>query len=278
MALPAAINPTSATAILKTSNVLFKFIISSFWFINTSLFRLVPASHFDMDEKQETDHRDHYNGNILALLIITKMPYSVKWRRLFRMCKVFQTQTGNLMRVDIVNQLRKPLSRICKSFRRFQPKYDGLADSANEYAGKYQKNYFFRERREFPGAWYHVMNRSRRRERVYGCDADYLGFVVLLQEAAHLWNAKIGAFCLMTNRYHLLIHTPLGNLSRCMRHINGVYTQRYNKAHGLDGQLFRGRFKAIVVDGDSYLLQLVRYTHINPVRAGIADRPDLYRW
>jgi putative transposase len=102
---------------------------------------------------------------------------------------------------------------------------------------------------EFPGAWYHVMNRGRRRECVYGCDADNLGFVALLQEAAHLWDVTIGAFCLMTNHYHLLIHTPLGNLSRCMRHINGVYTQRYNKAHGLDRQLFRGRFKAIVVDG-----------------------------
>jgi putative transposase len=63
-----------------------------------------------------------------------------------------------------------------------------------------------------------------------------------------------------------------------MRHINGVYTQRYNKAHGHDGQLFRGRFKAILVDGDSYLLQLVRYIHRNPVRAGIANRPELYRW
>ncbi|HYA42030.1 MAG TPA: transposase [Syntrophobacteraceae bacterium] len=131
---------------------------------------------------------------------------------------------------------------------------------------------------EFPGAWYHVMNRGRRRDRVYDDDADYLGFVVLLRETASLWDIRIGAFCLMDNHYHLLIHTPLGNLSRCMRHINGVYTQRFNRAHGHDGQLFRGRFKAIVVDGDSYLLQLVRYIHRNPVRAGITDRPDLYRW
>ncbi len=82
----------------------------------------------------------------------------------------------------------------------------------------------------------------------------------------------------MPNHYHLLIHTPLGNLSRCMRHINAVYTQRYNRAHGCDGQLFRGRFKAILVDGDSFLLQVVRYIHRNPVQAGIAERPDLYRW
>jgi len=63
-----------------------------------------------------------------------------------------------------------------------------------------------------------------------------------------------------------------------MRHINGVYTQRFNRAHGCDGQLFRGRFKAVLVHGDSLLLQLVRYIHRNPVRAGIVDRPDRYRW
>jgi len=122
------------------------------------------------------------------------------------------------------------------------------------------------------------MNRGRRRERVYDDDADYLGFIALLRECGGLWDVWIGAFCLMSNHYHLLLHTPLGNLSRCMRHINGVYTQRYNRTHGHDGQLFRGRFKAIVVDGDSYLLQLVRYIHRNPVRAGIEDRPNLYRW
>ena len=131
---------------------------------------------------------------------------------------------------------------------------------------------------EFPGAWYHVMNRGRRRELVYEDDADYHGFIAVLQEAARLWDVGISAYCLMPNHYHLLIHTPLGNLSRCMPHINGVYTQRYNRAHSCDGQLFRGRFKAILVDGDSFLLQLVRYIHRNPVRAGIADRPDLYRW
>ena len=63
-----------------------------------------------------------------------------------------------------------------------------------------------------------------------------------------------------------------------MRHINGVYTQRYNSAHGLDGPLFRGRYKAIVVGEDSYLLQLVRYIHRNPVRAGIVEKPEQYRW
>jgi REP element-mobilizing transposase RayT len=122
------------------------------------------------------------------------------------------------------------------------------------------------------------MNRGRRRELVYEDDADYHGFIAVLQEAARLWDVRIGAYCLMPNHYHLLVHTPLGNLSRCMRHINGVYTQRYNRAHCCDGQLFRGRFKSVLVGGDSFLLQLVRYIHSNPLRAGLADRPDLYPW
>lgn len=82
----------------------------------------------------------------------------------------------------------------------------------------------------------------------------------------------------MATHYHLLIHTPKANLSRSMRHINGVYTQRFNRTHGLDGQLFRGHYKSIIVDGDTYLLQLVRYIHRNPIRAGIVDQLDDYPW
>ena len=81
----------------------------------------------------------------------------------------------------------------------------------------------------------------------------------------------------MPNRYHLLIQTPDANLSHCMRHINGVYTQRFNRLHHCDGQLFRGRYKAILVEADSYLLQLVRYIHRNPLRAGM-EVLDHYEW
>ena len=73
-----------------------------------------------------------------------------------------------------------------------------------------------------------------------------------------MWNLRVGAYCLMPNHYHLLIQTPDANLSRCMRHVNGVYTQRFNRKQLLDSQLFRGRYKAILVGGDSYLLELVR--------------------
>jgi len=131
---------------------------------------------------------------------------------------------------------------------------------------------------EYEGAWYHVMNRGRRSDRIFVGPDDYRLFIDLLKEAIELWNIQISAYCLMSNHYHLLIHTPQGNLSRCMRHINAVYTQRFNRAHGFDGQLFRGRFKAIVVHGDEYLLQLVRYIHRNPLRAGIVDRLGEYQW
>jgi len=82
----------------------------------------------------------------------------------------------------------------------------------------------------------------------------------------------------MPTHYHLLVQTPGANLSRCMRHIDGVYTQRFNRARETDGSLFRGRYKSIVVGGDSYLLQLVRYIHRNPLRAGLSDSLEKYPW
>ena len=121
---------------------------------------------------------------------------------------------------------------------------------------------------EYPGAWYHVMNRGRRGESVFRREKDYLTFIELLKETVEMWNLRVGAYCLMPNHYHLLIQTPDANLSRCMRHINGVYTQRFNRNHLLDGQLFRGRYKAILVDADSYLLELLRYIHRKSAGSG----------
>ena len=104
---------------------------------------------------------------------------------------------------------------------------------------------------EYEGAWYHVMNRGRRADRIFEDPNDYQMFIDLLKDTTELWDVRISAYCLMSNHYHLLIHTPRGNLSRCMRHINGIYTQRFNRVHGLDGQLFRGRFKSILRDYSS---------------------------
>lgn len=131
---------------------------------------------------------------------------------------------------------------------------------------------------EYPGAWYHVMNRGRRSEKIFHDRHDYQVFVDLLKESAEIWNVRIAAYVLMPNHYHILVNTPDANISRCMRHINGVYTQRFNRKHRCDGQLFRGRYKSILVGGDSYLLQLVRYIHRNPIKAGIVGNLDDYPW
>ena len=131
---------------------------------------------------------------------------------------------------------------------------------------------------EYPGAWYHVMNRGRRGENIFSSPKDFRTFIELLKEGAEHWHVKISAYCLLSNHYHILIQTPLGNLSRFMRHLNGVYTQRYNRIHECDGQLFRGRYKAILVEEDSYLLELVRYIHRNPLKAGIVKDINQYEW
>ncbi|MDY6857530.1 MAG: transposase, partial [Thermodesulfobacteriota bacterium] len=82
---------------------------------------------------------------------------------------------------------------------------------------------------EYPGAWYHVMNRGRRAEKIFHDRNDYQSFVELLEESSEMWNIRIAAYCLMTTHYHILVQTPDANISRSMRHINGVYTQRFNK-------------------------------------------------
>ena len=131
---------------------------------------------------------------------------------------------------------------------------------------------------EYAGAWYHVMNRGRRGEKIFSGRQDFEMFLTVLQEAVELWNVRVSAYCLMDNHYHILLQTPYANLTRFMRHINGVYTQRYNRLHGYDGQLFRGRYKAILVEEDNCLLQLVRYIHRNPQRAGIVEGLKNYPW
>ena len=131
---------------------------------------------------------------------------------------------------------------------------------------------------EYPGAWYHAMNRGRRSEQIFKDKKDYQAFIDLLNETSEMWQLRVSAYCLMPSHYHLLVQTPDANLSRAMRHINGVYTQRYNRRHGSDGPLFRGRYKAIVVSADSYLLQLARYIHRNPMKAGLSDNLGGYLW
>ncbi|TBW44107.1 hypothetical protein EZI54_23895 [Marinobacter halodurans] len=136
------------------------------------------------------------------------------------------------------------------------------------------------QRLEYEGAFYHVMNRGRRRQKVFHGPSDYEDFLRTLSEAHERFGLEIHAYCLMGNHYHLLVKTPRGNLSRCMRHVNGLYTQRYNRRAGTDGPLFRGRFKAILVDADAYLLQLTRYIHRNPIETSepLVERLEDYPW
>lgn len=130
----------------------------------------------------------------------------------------------------------------------------------------------------YPNAWYHVMNRGAGRKKIFECNIHRNIFLELLAECHTLYNINIHAYCLMDNHYHLLISTPDANLSRAIRHLNGVYTQRYNRLTDTDGALFRGRYKAKIIEEDCYLLIVSRYIHLNPVLANISSRPDQYKW
>lgn len=122
------------------------------------------------------------------------------------------------------------------------------------------------------------MNRGLDRAPVFETHADHQRFTELFQDISQRWGARILAYCCMTTHYHLFLQPPGGNLSRFMRHVDGVYTQRLNRNRGRDGPLFRGRYKAVLVDVDSHLLQLVRYIHLNPVEAGLVETAGSYPW
>ena len=126
---------------------------------------------------------------------------------------------------------------------------------------------------EYEGGWYHVMNRGAGRRNIFNEPEDRNLFLNLLQELHVRFRIEIHAYCLMGNHYHLLIRTPLANLSRAMAHLNGIYSRRRNQKYQSDGPLFRGRFKSIIIDAENYLLRLSRYIHLNPVSANIVQKP-----
>ena len=131
---------------------------------------------------------------------------------------------------------------------------------------------------EYPGAVYHITSRGNAKERIYLDDEDYARFLDCLCLVVKRFNWILHAYCLMSNHYHLLIETPDGNLSRGMRQLNGIYTQQFNRKHNRIGHVLQGRYKAILVDKDNYLLELCRYIVLNPVRAGIVRQPRQWRW
>ena len=129
---------------------------------------------------------------------------------------------------------------------------------------------------EFAGAWYHVMNRGVDHRRIFFSERDRSCFLHLLGDTLEIFRLETHAFCLMSNHYHLLVRTPDAGLGRAMRHLNGVYTQRVNRLAERDGPLFRGRYRAILVDNQTYQLRVSRYIHLNPVGARLVDSPQDY--
>ena len=131
---------------------------------------------------------------------------------------------------------------------------------------------------EYPGALHHVTARGNARADIYLGDDDRLRFLDILALAIERYGWLCHGYCLMDNHYHLLIETPNANLSRGMRHVNGVYTQAFNRHNGRVGHLFQGRYKAILVEGEAYLLELARYVVLNPVRAGMVKAAGDWPW
>lgn len=131
---------------------------------------------------------------------------------------------------------------------------------------------------EFSGALYHVTSRGDGREDIYLDDTDRQCFLDVLAQVCERYNWVIHAYCLMSNHYHLLIETPDANLAKGMRQLNGVYTQAFNRHHNRVGHVFQGRYKAILVQKENYLLELARYIVLNPVRAEMVRTAKDWPW
>jgi REP element-mobilizing transposase RayT len=133
-------------------------------------------------------------------------------------------------------------------------------------------------RLEFSGALYHVISRGNEKGAIFVDDEDRRDFTSILAAVISRETFLLHSYCLLGNHYHLLLETPCGWLSRGMHWLNGRYAQRFNARHERCGHLFEGRFKAILVEKESHLLELHRYIVLNPVRAGIVERPQDWRW
>jgi len=131
---------------------------------------------------------------------------------------------------------------------------------------------------EYPGAYYHVINRGNNQEHIFKNDRDKEKFLEYLEKAVERFSIIIHTYCLMDNHFHLLVETPEPNLSRAMQWVNVSYATYFNRKRGRHGHLFQGRFKAILIDADEYLKHLSRYIHLNPVRAKMVSDPGEYNW
>ena len=131
---------------------------------------------------------------------------------------------------------------------------------------------------EFDGAVYHVTARGNARKPIYKDDGDRVKFLEILGEVNRKYNWLCHAYCLMDNHYHIIIETPDGNLSKGMRQLNGLYTQSFNRKRRRVGHVFQGRYKAILIEKESHLLEVCRYVVLNPVRAKAVQEPGEWKW
>jgi putative transposase len=131
---------------------------------------------------------------------------------------------------------------------------------------------------EYSGAAYHVTSRGNEMQDVFRDDEDRRVFLDILAAVNRRYNWVCHGYCLMGNHYHLLIETPDANLSMGMRQLNGVYTQAFNRRHRRAGHLFQGRYKAILIEKESLLLEVSRYIVLNPVRSGLTKGPEKWQW
>jgi putative transposase len=133
-------------------------------------------------------------------------------------------------------------------------------------------------RLEYEGGLYHVTARGNAGELIFRTKADYERFLSAAGQTVSRYSWTCHAYCLMGNHYHLLVETPRANLAAGMRHLNGIYAQAFNRAHGRIGHVFQGRYRAVVVEKERHLLALSRYIALNPVRAGLCGKPSEWLW
>lgn len=131
---------------------------------------------------------------------------------------------------------------------------------------------------EVAGGLYHVTSRGDRREDIYLDDGDRRAWLEIFGAVCKRCNWICHAWCQMNNHYHIVVETAEGNLSQGMRQLNGVYTQTFNRIHQRVGHVFQGRYRSVIVEKDAYLLELLRYVVLNPVRAGLVDDAANWRW
>lgn len=131
---------------------------------------------------------------------------------------------------------------------------------------------------QYPEAFNHITSRGNERKAIFRNDRDRKKFLSYLETAHVRYGAIIHVYCLMDNHYHLLVETPRGNLSQILHHINGAYTTYFNVKRQRCGHLFQGRYRAILVERDAYCMELSRYIHMNPLRAGLVKNLAAYPW